>query len=250
MILHLNQREFINTMKPIDLSIELTANEDSLKAWGQGNPGIEPVRDENFVGSVAEGGVVNFKNIYFNPHAHITHTECCGHITKEFHSVNNSLSNYFFNAQLLTLAPEQQNKDLVIRLHQIESIKIEKGVEALLIRTLPNNKDKRTQNYTGSNPPFIDVAVAKYLIDLGISHLLVDLPSVDKEQDDGILAFHHAFWNVPEKPNTLRTITEFIFVPSHVEDGSFVLELQMSAFKNDACPSRPLLYKRELSKIE
>ena len=63
MILHLNQHEFINTLTPIDLSIELTAHDNSLKAWGQGNPEIEPVRDDNFVGSVAEGGVVNFKNI-------------------------------------------------------------------------------------------------------------------------------------------------------------------------------------------
>ena len=69
MILHLNQTEFIDTLKPIDLSIELKAQAQSLKAWGQGDPKIEPVRDENFVGSVAEGGVVNFKNIFFNPHA-------------------------------------------------------------------------------------------------------------------------------------------------------------------------------------
>jgi hypothetical protein len=45
--------------------------------------------------------------------------------------------------------------------------------------------------------------------------------------------------------NTERTITEFIFVPNSIQDGVFVLELQMSAFKNDACPSRPVIYRKE-----
>ncbi|MEJ6589404.1 MAG: cyclase family protein [Crocinitomicaceae bacterium] len=245
MILHLNQHEFINTLTPIDLSIELTAHDNSLKAWGQGNPEIEPVRDDNFVGSVAEGGVVNFKNILFNPHAHLTHTECCGHITKEFYSVNDGLKNFFFNAQLLTFIPVEKNNESVITLDQIRSVDIAPDVEAILIRTLPNGSDKKTFNYTGSNPPFIHADVAMFLIENGINHLLVDLPSVDKEQDDGKLAFHHAFWNVPKNPNTIRTITEFIFVPTEVEDGHYVLELQMSSFKNDACPSRPVLYRRE-----
>jgi len=79
---------------------------------------------------------------------------------------------------------------------------------------------------------------------LGVKHLLVDIPSVDKEIDGGTLAFHHAFWNVPEQPITNRTITELIYVPNEVEDGHYILELQVSNFDNDAAPSRPLLYKK------
>ena len=249
MILHLNQTEFIDTLKPIDLSIELKAQAQSLKAWGQGDPKIEPVRDENFVGSVAEGGVVNFKNIFFNPHAHITHTECCGHITKEFHSVNDSLSRYFFNAQLVSIAPEKIDNDSVITLQQLRNLDIDENIEALVIRTMPNNESKKSFTYTGTNPPYIDSKIATYLIELGVTHILVDLPSVDREQDGGELAFHHAFWNVPENPNTNRTITEFIFVPSNVADGRYVLDLQMSAFRNDASPSRPILYSMEKRKL-
>ena len=249
MILHLNQTEFIDTLKPIDLSIELKAQVPSLKAWGQGDPKIEPVRDENFVGSVAEGGVVNFKNIFFNPHAHITHTECCGHITKEFHSVNDSLSRYFFNAQLVSIAPEKIDNDSVITLQQLRNLDIDENIEALVIRTMPNNESKKSFTYTGTNPPYIDSKIATYLIELGVTHILVDLPSVDREQDGGELAFHHAFWNVPENPNTNRTITEFIFVPSNVADGRYILDLQMSAFRNDASPSRPILYSMEKRKL-
>lgn len=245
MILRLNETEFINTKKPIDLSIELNAEDKSLKAWGQGNPVIEPVRDGTFVGSVSEGGVVNFKNIFFNPHAHITHTECCGHITKSFHSVNDGLKDFFFNAQLISIEPLAQNGDQIITLAQLQNIHLSKGIEAIILRTLPNNELKRNRSYTGTNPPYLDARIATYLISKGIEHVLVDLPSVDKERDDGILAFHHAFWEVPLNTNTKRTITEFIFVPNSIKDGVFVLELQMSAFKNDACPSRPVIYRKE-----
>ena len=245
MILHLNETDFINTGKPIDLSIELRAEEDSLKAWGQGSPIIAPVRDDNFIGSVAEGGVVNFKNISFNPHAHITHTECCGHITEAFHSVNDGLKQFFFNAQLISFVPDQQNEDEVITLEQLKSVHLNKDVEALIIRTIPNSDQKITRAYTGTNPPYLDARIAAYLIAHGIEHVLVDLPSVDREQDSGALAFHHAFWEVPKATNMKRTITEFIYVPNNILDGLFILELQMSSFRNDACPSRPVLYSIE-----
>lgn len=245
MILHLNETDFINTGKPIDLSIELRAEEDSLKAWGQGSPIIAPVRDGNFIGSVAEGGVVNFKNISFNPHAHITHTECCGHITEAFHSVNDGLKQFFFNAQLISFVPDQQNEDEVITLEQLKSVHLNKDVEALIIRTIPNSDQKITRAYTGTNPPYLDAKIATYLIAHGIEHVLVDLPSVDREQDSGALAFHHAFWEVPKATNMKRTITEFIYVPNNILDGLFILELQMSSFRNDACPSRPVLYSIE-----
>jgi len=56
------------------------------------------------------------------------------------------------------------------------------------------------------------------------------------------LAFHHSFWEVPENPNFIRTITELIYVDNSIEDGTYVLSLQVAAFANDAAPSRPVLY--------
>ena len=70
-----------------------------------------------------------------------------------------------------------------------------------------------------------------------------DRPSVDRESDGGELVFHHAFWEVPQNPNFERTITEFIFVNRQIEDGDYILELQLAPFANDASPSRPVLYK-------
>ena len=243
MLFYLNQDEYIDTLKPIDISIEMSGDSSGLVAWGQNAPIIEPVRDEHFIGSIKEGGVVNFNDIKFNPHAHITHTECCGHITEGFFSVNEVLKSYFFEAQLLSVMPEGE-EDKIVRLSQIKEIGIIEGVKALVIRTLPNNDNKNRANYTNSNPPFLEVGLAEYLIGVGIEHLLVDLPSVDQERDGGALAFHHAYWNVPNEPNTIRTITEFIFVSEKIEDGNYILELQVGPLKNDASPSRPVLYKK------
>ena len=73
--------------------------------------------------------------------------------------------------------------------------------------------------------------------------MLIDQPSVDKEFDDGKLLAHKAFWNYNGKLRKDCTITEFIYVPNKVEDGSYVLNLQIAPFANDATPSKPVLYK-------
>ncbi len=72
------------------------------------------------------------------------------------------------------------------------------------------------------------------------------MPSVDKEKDDGALLAHKAFWNYPEKPRLNATITELIYVRNKVKDGSYILNLQVANFNNDAAPSRPVLYEIEI----
>ncbi len=72
------------------------------------------------------------------------------------------------------------------------------------------------------------------LIDLGIEHVLVDIPSLDKMRDDGRLTDHHLFWNIPAERHALpvntkisKTITEMIFVPNEVRNGGYLLDLQL-----------------------
>ena len=76
-----------------------------------------------------------------------------------------------------------------------------------------------------------------------MQHLLIDLPSVDKEKDHGKLLSHNAFWNTDSEIRFDATITELIFVPNTVEDGTYFLNLQMASIENDASPSRPVIYK-------
>jgi hypothetical protein len=72
---------------------------------------------------------------------------------------------------------------------------------------------------------------------------LVDLPSVDKEKDEGKLLAHNAFWNTDGPLRMDATITEFIYVPNDVADGEYLLNLMVAPFENDATPSKPILYK-------
>jgi kynurenine formamidase len=117
------------------------------------------------------------------------------------------------------------------------------AIEALVIRTLPNSLTKKHSDYSATNPPYLSLDCIALLNERGIKHLLIDLPSVDRENDGGALAFHHQFWGVPDQLNFERTITELIYVPDSVEDGAYLLELQTAPFENDASPSRPILYQ-------
>ncbi len=243
MIFYLDSQQFIDTSAAIDLSLALRAAPDNPRAWYVDAPRMEPVRANGFVGSVAEGGAVNFRDIFFNPHGHGTHTEAHGHISKEIFPVNQAIQQYFFRASLLSVTPRVlPNGDHVVFADQLEALLSWEFTEAIVIRTLPNQLDKRSANYSGTNPCYFDVGVVDLLDQLEVKHFLVDTPSVDREEDAGVLAFHHAFWKVPEAPITDRTITELIFVPNEVQDGRYILELQVANFTNDAAPSRPLLY--------
>ena len=141
-----NSRKYkIDLSKPHDISIAIRASKENVNAWYLDDPKIVPVSDGNWTGSVQEGADVNFNNIQFNPHSHITHTECVGHITKEVYSVNKELSKFFFLAEVVTIAPEQlKNKDFVISNKQLQSTLGNKKRDALIIRTLPNLSDNKS----------------------------------------------------------------------------------------------------------
>ena len=246
---YLNKMEFIDTNLPLDISIPLSNTSENPRAWHVDPPVFEPVMENGFVGSVAKGGRVNFRNIFFNPHGHGTHTECLGHITTEVFSVNNSLKSYFFKVEVITLEPSIQLNDydqkedrIILKEDLIQALK-GKNCEALVLRSLPNDNQKKQLNYTQTNPAYMHVDCVDVLNQFGIKHLLLDLPSVDREEDGGELVFHHAFWQVPENPQFDKTITELIYVNDSILDGSYILEMQIAPFENDASPSRPVLYE-------
>lgn len=233
----------IDLSKPLDISIPLRASTNNVNAWYLDQPKIEPVKDGEWVASVADGADVNFNNIWFNPHAHGTHTECVGHITKKVHSINQQLKQFFFLAEVITVAPEKKGKDFVISKKQLQFALGNKKRDAVVIRSIPNTIEKLSQHYSHTNPPYLLSEAAIYLRDKGVKHLLIDLPSVDKEQDNGELLAHNAFWNTAGRTRMDATITEFIFVPNTVLDGTYFLNLQIAPFENDATPSKPILYK-------
>ncbi len=239
----------IDLTKPLDISIPLKAGFDNVNAWYVAPVKMEPVKTERFMGSVAAGGAVNFRNISFNPHGNGTHTECVGHISEEIYCINDAVNRSFFTAELITIEPEEwtedqtwrKNGDKIILKEQLQSV-LEKQPEALVIRTTPNDSGKLTRQYSHSNPAYLCDHAATAIREAGVKHLLIDLPSVDREVDGGLMLSHRAFWNYPENPVMDATITELIYVKNDIADGSYLIEIQLAPFVNDASPSKPCLY--------
>ncbi|MHB2021206.1 MAG: cyclase family protein [Candidatus Xenobia bacterium] len=217
MLLTLDGRYRVRLDRPIDISIPVAFDGTGPRAFGlpypvaTGVPGVTSCRCET---------------ITLTPHGNGTHTECVSHVTKDPHySVLDALPQGLLRAALITLR---------------DRLPLDPP-EAVVLRTLPNDAAKARQDWSGTNPPFLTPALARQLRDAGVWHLVVDLPSVDPEQDGGRLEAHRAFFG--DGPG--RTITELAYIPDEVPDGLYLLDLQVAPLRLDAAPSRPILYPLE-----
>jgi arylformamidase len=233
----------IDLSQPIDISMPLRDTTKNVTAWYVNPPEFTPVMENGFIGDVNLGGAVNFRNIFFNPHGHGTHTECVGHISKEKHTINQCLKQFTFLAKLVSITPKAINGDTIITLEQIQPLWKNNEADAIIIRSLPNTFSKLEMQYSSTNPTYMEDKAMQYLVDNGVKHLLIDTPSVDREEDGGALIAHHIFWDYPKNPQLDRTITELIYADNEVEDGVYILQFQIASFENDASPSKPTLYQ-------
>jgi arylformamidase len=229
---HQQKKLAVDLSKPLDISIPMHSGAGNPNAFGIQNPEFKPFEAGGFIGSVARGG-----SLLINAHGNGTHTECVGHISVEKITINGSLKQFFTIAQVISVSPDQN----MVTLAQVEPL-LQPSLESLVIRTSPNGDDKLTRNYSGNNPACLEPALCKRLAELGVKHLLIDLPSVDPEEDEGKLSAHHAFWNYPENPRLDATITEMVFVPNSIPDGTYLLNIQIASLETDASPSKPVLY--------
>jgi arylformamidase len=232
----------INLENPIDISIPV-GRKDGPNAFYLPKPEFSTVEDGGFVGDVNRGGSCNVENISFSPHGNGTHTECVGHINEEHILVNNLLKKHFFLARVVTIETSQEDSGYYISEENLAKAfpANTEQIEALIIRSKPNDATKTSAIYGGTNPAYISKEAMGYVNSLNIRHLLTDLPSVDKE-DDPTLAAHHLFFNTDNKADDPKTITEMIYVKNEIEDGLYWLALQIAGFESDASPSRPVLY--------
>jgi len=239
-----------------------------------------PMQAGGFIGDTKQGGSCNVNELTINPHCNGTHTESIAHIC-DF-SINTALTNQRESeATALTLAqlilpalmpcalisitpelaitssenysPEFDEDDLIISRSALEQTLVsyqDEQLQALVIRTLPNSNNKRQQAYNSDNQPaFFSREAILYLNERGVEHLVVDVPSIDRLHDDGLMTCHHLFWQVDEgshqiNPNSLvnKTITEMAFIGDEVSDDFYFINIQTPAFHNDAAPSRPVLF--------
>lgn len=242
----IGQKEYLyDPSQAIDISMPLRLYTENASCYWAEPVKASTIRSGSFVGSVAEGGSCNYQQLTLTPHGNGTHTECYGHISSNKEAtINNCLAQFLFFAKLITIAPElRDNGDLVITFSSFITVLGDSKPEAVIIRTLPNDNSKLTRQYSGTNPPYLEAEIAAYLAAANIKHLLVDLPSLDKEQDNGVLAAHHAFWQYPDATRKDATITELIYINDRIADGNYLLQMQVLNLEMDASPSRPIIYQ-------
>jgi arylformamidase len=274
-----NQNYRIDAGEPLDISIPLDFGGAQPNAYGVEKASAKPCEAGTLVGDTRLGGSCNFEQYKFIPHCNGTHTECVGHLTRERISVRDCLKDAFIPATLLSVKPENSsdaNENYSVNPGKTDKIITRQAIEnalqnldarnphsairhshaesshflqALIIRTLPNYESKKTRAYLDDVPPFFSTEAMRLLVEKGVRHLLVDLPSIDRTFDEGKLSNHRIFWNVEQGSFEIteasfinRTITELIFVPDKIADGNYLLNLQIASFVTDASPSRPILF--------
>ncbi len=229
--------------KAHDLSISYKEGIDQVNCFYAAYFSSKPVKQGSFIGSVKEGGPVNFYDTQINIHGGGTHTECVGHISSGRESVNQVVQEYFGMAYLISVYPtKMENGDRVLLKESLEVLLEDIQLpEFLIIRTLPNDPLKKKQKYSGTNPPFLSKEATAFIVSRKVKHLLIDLPSVDREEDGGLLAAHHCFWEGQRAQDC--SITELIFIPDHLPDNYYLINLHLASIEQDAVPSRPLLFE-------
>ncbi len=262
----------VDLSRPIDISIPLKFNGPQPNAFGAGLAVSHPCQAGDLVGDTRHGGSCNFEQYTFIPHCNGTHTECVGHITHQRISIRDCLQDVLVPALLVSVSvidadeasdtyvvPFGSSDRVITRSLLADAITTQASMAgrdagvpvALIVRTLPNHDSKLTRAYGKEPlPPYFTSEAMEYIVESGFSHLLVDIPSIDRMNDEGKLSNHRIFWNVDlgsfeTKQGTRAgsTITEFIFVPGDVPDGEYALNLQIAPFAADASPSRPLLFR-------
>lgn len=234
------RRYDLSTAQDISLHINPT---HAPHAFGLPAATFEPFRIGNFVGSIEEGGPVRCDIVTLAPHGNGTHTECVGHIAGASYTLDSLMQDIMDEAVLVTVPTTLCEGDAVVALKELDAAWTDRSTSTLIIRTLPNNDAKRTMHWSGDNPPYIHLDAMKLIVDHGVRHLMVDLPSVDREEDQGALVAHHHFWQWPHAPRLDCTITELVYVPDNIPDGRYLVVFNVAPFDGDAAPSRPVIVR-------
>ena len=249
---------------PVDLSIPLSFSDHDPNLYGVSAGSAKPFQGEDFTGDTRAGGPCNFDFLTLTPHCNGTHTECIGHITHERISLNRVLDSGLIPCTIISILPESlvragdssrpslgdDHIGISSRLLAAKLTNVDPAfLKAVIIRTLPNALGKQTRQYGVENWPFFSVEAIRHLLQLGVQHILTDLPSLDRLLDEGQMAAHRTWWEIEPgahggHPDSaiFRTITELIFVPETTPDGLGLLSIQTPAFESDAAPSRPLFF--------
>ncbi len=248
---NLGQRYSCDLSSGVSLARPITFEGSESNPWHADAATKDSVTFEGFVGSTKAGGSCNVDRLTVIPHCHGTHTETIGHLVDRDYFISKLSLPSLMPAIVVTALPVAagstaetyqpllQREDMIVSEQQLSTAikRYEDFVAtALIVRT--HSKDA-----------FFSNEAMATIADAGFEHLLIDLPSVDRLNDDGILSNHRIFWNlelgcreVTSSSRVTHTITELIQVPDKIDDGPCLLSIQVPSIESDAAPSKPILY--------
>lgn len=241
-----------------------------LRCFGAPPASSVPLEVGDFSGRVMRGASCNCSTVTLTPHANGTHTESVGHLTVERVDVHNLVPQRLLLATLVTIEPEiaadsregseprPADADQLITRARLEEawpapLAPRLSARAVVIRTHPNGPQKFTED-DSADAPFLSAEAVSCLVERGIEHLVLDVPSADRSSDGGVLTAHRIFFGLPPGSTQLEqaqrpgcTITELAYIGAAIADGWYLLALQAPAISGDAVPSRPVLYPIRLA---
>ncbi len=238
---HNNQNICFDLKNVHDITLGIKKNEN-VNCYHLQQPEFKYFKNEFFNGSLSDGGSVNCEKISLYPHASGTHTECALHVAPVDFNLYTLNINSFCLSKLISITPATNGMDRFISENELMNLNNEQQCEALIIRTMPNGETKINFNYSDTNPCYLTESAIVKIKSMGFNHLIVDLPSIDKESDEGKLAAHKQWFFDDGVVNSDRLITEFVFVNNSIVDGIYVAQIQLPKIETDALPSKVLIY--------
>ncbi|MCH8906657.1 MAG: cyclase family protein, partial [Candidatus Heimdallarchaeota archaeon] len=154
---------------------------------------------DQFIGDIHRGGSCNVDVYTYSPHNH-THIEVSSHIVENGYTLNDLTQNELSGIVLVIDLSDESFEDNLIRWKQIERKlrDIVPSTSMLAIKTKYSTESY--PKFSGNNPIAVDPELSNKLTlhFPKIKILLLDLPSIDSESSEVLLA-HRRFFNLPNE---------------------------------------------------
>ncbi|MFO1427228.1 MAG: cyclase family protein [Steroidobacteraceae bacterium] len=254
---------------PRSLARPLRFDGSDPRHFGAPAPLASPWQSAAFKGAVRLGASCNCARLTLVPHCHGTHTECAGHLTLETLDVAEIAPLGPLPALLLSVVcvdagvaatrgegsdPAPRPGDRLVTRWALQAAWQAHAAAApgpqtgLILRLVERDVVAALAGApAGPVPPYFSREAMQWIVEQGIEHLVVELPSLDRTEDQGVLCAHRLFFGLPPGGTGLAaatraraTVTELALVPLDLADGPCGLQLAMPRIAGDAVPSQPL----------
>lgn len=250
----------VDLERAVSCAIEQRFDAHQPSAFGLPAARSAPSQLNGWVGDLSAGSPVRCHTVTLTPHDNGTHTESARHIGLEAPSPAQCVGAGLFPCALLRVEPTAlvdsresvrtpmaEEGDAVVTSASLQAAAARVGLRALppalLIALQPPDATRASKRW-GADTPYLTREAVVWLAESGVTHLLLELPSIDRLHDGGWVDNHRLWWSHPAPPTaepTQRTITEMVSVPPSANEGLWLLHLSVAPWDEDAAPSHPWL---------